>query len=473
MSKKNQKRQASQSNQMDAQMAQMAQMMKGMGMDMDMKDGQLPINNILNIAKQMTKNVDKSNVDLNSINNMVDQFTNMLGSQFDQNTQTQLKNLTKGALNSIVKDEPMPEDLIKDFEKQMALEEQNSKNSKNSHKTSKVILPGEEEIEQIENNEQIKEHHYHEKLAVEPSHDPRIEHKMHHDHDHDQDHDGNKYVVPSKKDNYESLDDDELADHFQPRTKDMIINLDVSMEELYNGREKKIAIKRERIRNGEIVNERKKIIVSIEPGMKDEQVIRYNKQASEKFGYDTGDIVIVLKQNGHPVYERVNDNLFVCKNISLFESYAAAIGQISLVIVGLDGRILKLNAKGLPLHENNGHRKIVGFGMPINHRHDDDDKEGHKHDHDCNKTHGDLYLRFNLMLPKELDVRVINGLKNYFPSINKDSIVENEEHEHDPESIVSVNLDELTEEDIKKLNEEEDEYSEEYSDDDESEYSYD
>jgi DnaJ-class molecular chaperone len=217
--------------------------------------------------------------------------------------------------------------------------------------------------------------------------------------------------VPVQEKNYEEIESDDEVDVFKPRTKDMEISIEVCLEDLYNGQEKKIAINRNRIhkdpktKKDSIVEERKKIVIPIEPGSRDEQKIIYNKQSSELPGYETGDIIINLKEVAHSFFEREKNNLFVVKKISLFESYAAAAGIINLTIRTLDNRFLILDAGSVPLHANDGLRKIRGEGMPVY-------KE--------NGLKGDLYIRFNLVLPEKIED--ISYLRNIFPAIDEDII---------------------------------------------------
>ena len=56
-------------------------------------------------------------------------------------------------------------------------------------------------------------------------------------------------------------------------------------------------------------------------GMFDEQVITFNKQADEKEGYETGDIIITLCCAEHDEFEREGNNLIIEKEISMYESY--------------------------------------------------------------------------------------------------------------------------------------------------------
>ena len=44
--------------------------------------------------------------------------------------------------------------------------------------------------------------------------------------------------------------------------------------------------------------------------MYDEQVITFNKQADEKEGYETGDIIITLSCSEHNKFTRDGNNLF-------------------------------------------------------------------------------------------------------------------------------------------------------------------
>jgi DnaJ family protein A protein 2 len=239
--------------------------------------------------------------------------------------------------------------------------------------------------------------------------------------------------------------------------------INVSLDEFYNGTEKKFKISRNRYKKDAkgrdvLVEETKKFVVPIEKGSRDEQVIRYNKQADEAPGHDTGDIVIVLKENGNNYFEREGDNLFVVKKISLYESYAAALGLINLTIKTLDNRILRLDANGICLHDQDGLRKIEGEGMPINKR---DVKNKNLL---MGREKGDLYVRFHLILPDKFDVTMVNKLKQLFPPVDSD-IIYNDGCKDGMDitdiknKIQACVLKEITEEDLENLNY--DEYSDE------------
>ena len=224
-----------------------------------------------------------------------------------------------------------------------------------------------------------------------------------------------KFKEPNVKKNFEELDEDDEADLFSPRTKDIDIEINVNLEDFHNGTKKKLAVRRKRLKkdkNGKVtqVEEKKKIVIPIEKGMRDGQVIRYNKEADEAQGYESGDIVITLYENAHSRFEREADNLFIMKDISLYEAFAASCGEdIEMTVRHLDDSIIKLKTDGNPLHVNDGIRKVVGEGMPKF------KQEGK----------GDLYVRFNLVLPDKFKQEDMEILKKLFPVCNEKMNLEN------------------------------------------------
>lgn len=234
---------------------------------------------------------------------------------------------------------------------------------------------------------------------------------------------------------YEELDDDEEVDELQPRTKDIILNLNITLEEFYKGVKKKLAVNRNRLHKnpntGELVSmkERKKISIPITPGMRDGQTLRFNKEGNEEIGYETGDIVVQLYEDAHPDFERDGDNLFYIKEISLYETFLSHLTQkTKLFIPHLDGTILQLEMeKPLTNITNSVVRKISGGGMPI-----------YKKD-----TYGDMFIRFVLQLPDSIDKQGLDTLKNLFPPLEQPS--------RKSKIVRTMKVEEISKEDIIKL----------------------
>ncbi len=283
--------------------------------------------------------------------------------------------------------------------------------------------------------------------------------------------------IPIKNTNIEVLDSDSDTDELQPRVRSIHYDLDVTLEDLYVGKTKKLAVNRKRLVKGttKLKEEKVKLEIPILQGMKDGQEIRFNYQGNEKPGYDTGDIVITLSASEHGTFQRSGNHLHIVKNISLYESYAAAKGDINVIIEHLNGSYMILEPDGKPLHENDGGRKIKGAGMPVLKK-----PKGES----VKQEFGDLYIRFNLILPEsfESDETALKIIEKMFPPLesNKDSTVFKDPKTKQvlkkgfdlsgASNVKKVYMSEVTPEDLEQLEyesdneeEEEDEESEEES----------
>ena len=190
-----------------------------------------------------------------------------------------------------------------------------------------------------------------------------------------------------------------IPDEILPKTRDICFDLNVDLVDFYTSKKKKINIKRKRIilvdGKQKVVEEKKKIIIPIEKGMKDEQQIRFHGEADQIPGYVPGDIVITLIENEHPTFQRDGDNLVIIKNVNLYQIY-----DYVFDITHLDSRIIRITKNPQDaLHLNDSLRKITGQGMPI---------------YKQENTFGDLFVRFNLVIPKSLEPSTLVKLKEIF-----------------------------------------------------------
>ena len=180
-----------------------------------------------------------------------------------------------------------------------------------------------------------------------------------------------------------------------PKTRDICFDLNVDLEDFYTGKKKKLNVKRKVILDGKVIEEKKKLVIPIEKGMKDEQQIKFEEEADQIPGYKQGDIVINLIENEHPFFQRDGDNLIIIKNVNLYEIY-----DLTFDIKHLDGRILRINKDPSDaLHLNESLRKIPGEGMPK---------------YKIPGEFGDLFIRFNIVIPKSLDPEKLVSLKTIF-----------------------------------------------------------
>lgn len=76
-------------------------------------------------------------------------------------------------------------------------------------------------------------------------------------------------------------------------------------------------------------------------GMKDGQAITFNSEGDQEPGLEPGDVVIVLDQKEHPVFQRQGSNLSMKMNIKLVE----ALCGFKKTIETLDNRMLIISTQ--------------------------------------------------------------------------------------------------------------------------------
>ena len=254
----------------------------------------------------------------------------------------------------------------------------------------------------------------------------------------------NKRKRENKRLQTEEGEDDEEQ---EMKTKDLVLELPVTLEDMHRGKNKKITVKRKRSYEQsdgtfKIVEERHQWIVEIDRGARNDTRIVFPNEADELPGFQKGDVVVILKEQEHPVYIRCLDDLMITRNISISELF-----YFDTVLKLLDGSSLRIQNSANDLLSDLGYiRKVAGKGMPV------------PSDPD---TYGDLFLQFNVV-PNCEDIPVKEELRKIFPPLN--------EVPDDSVDTVPVELEKLEDDDYYKLDLfEEDECSESNSSDDEEE----
>lgn len=181
--------------------------------------------------------------------------------------------------------------------------------------------------------------------------------------------------------------------------KDLRHSLNVKLVDVYKGKTKRISFTRKRIgEDGKTVKEKKEITIKILPGMQDGEVFRFEGEADQYPGNPPGDVVVTLNVIDHDVFDRREDDLFMSMDITLSEIF-----ELRRSFRHLDGRLVYIqNAQNDILQYGHWCRKIEGEGMPILHP-------------ENGKTHGDLYITFNALLPESLDPARVSVLRGIIP----------------------------------------------------------
>ncbi|XP_048829299.1 dnaJ homolog subfamily A member 4 [Brienomyrus brachyistius] len=114
--------------------------------------------------------------------------------------------------------------------------------------------------------------------------------------------------------------------------------------------------------NGQKVERKKKLLeVHIDKGMKDGQKITFYGEGDQEPGLEPGDVIIVLDQNEHPVFQRQHDNIIMKMEIKLVE----ALCGFKRTITTLDNRVLMISSPPGNVVKHNDIKCIQNEGMPI------------------------------------------------------------------------------------------------------------
>ena len=169
---------------------------------------------------------------------------------------------------------------------------------------------------------------------------------------------------------------------FSPRNRTVRYQLEVSLEDLYQGLTQSILI--------EQPNGRKKVQVHVPKGTASGETVVLSGEMDEFPDATPGDLVFILQQRPHATFTRKGHDLAMELTISLNE----AIGGVQREIVHLDGRRLVLRSARISQDtacwiQTGDVHVLKGEGMPKR---------------DSIGEHGDLYVQFRVEMPKSTSV---------------------------------------------------------------------
>lgn len=144
------------------------------------------------------------------------------------------------------------------------------------------------------------------------------------------------------------------------------------------------------------VRDRKILEVHVDPGMMDGQKIIFSGEGDQEPGQEAGDIVILLEEKEHDVFKRSRNDLIMRMQLELVESLCG----FQKVIRALDGRDLVITSPTGTVTKYGDLKCIPNEGMPI---------------HNDPFTHGKLIIQFFVNFPKTINLAVIPTLEQYLP----------------------------------------------------------
>jgi DnaJ-class molecular chaperone len=134
-----------------------------------------------------------------------------------------------------------------------------------------------------------------------------------------------------------------------------------------------------------VIEEKKPIVVHIEPGMENGDRITFQGCADEAPGADPGDLVVLLQQKEHDHFLRKHDDLLMMKRIPL----SAALLGAKFVLRHLDNRQLVVQSKPGEVIIPNSVKMIDHEGMPM---------RGNIY------TKGRLFVKFDVVFPMSREI---------------------------------------------------------------------
>ena len=151
--------------------------------------------------------------------------------------------------------------------------------------------------------------------------------------------------------------------------------------------------------NGQKVNQESKTLkISLDKGAPDGKRYTFEGESDEMPGYDPGDVIIEIRIKKHDLFERTGADLTMKADISLLE----ALTGFQLLINHLDGRKVLIKSKKGEIIKPGMIKTVKECGMPF-------------FDHPT--RFGNLYVKFNIKFPKSMKDAQKEAIKQLFPQI--------------------------------------------------------
>jgi DnaJ family protein B protein 13 len=178
----------------------------------------------------------------------------------------------------------------------------------------------------------------------------------------------------------------------EKKDRDINIDLECTLEELYNGCVKNIKYTKKKICEDFRTTQDQEVSfeVEIQKGYDKNTVLPFKEMGNDFPGEKSSDLVIHIKEKKHPYFKRVNkDDLIYMHEISL----AQALKGDPVKLTTLDNRKIAVSID--EIISPSTVKKVPGEGMPIY------QKEISVRDLTISK--GDLYIKFHIIFPEYID----------------------------------------------------------------------
>merc|ERR1711934_1194230 len=168
-----------------------------------------------------------------------------------------------------------------------------------------------------------------------------------------------------------------------------------------------------------VTRERKILEVSVDKGMEDGQKVTFSGEGDQEPGLEPGDIIIVLDEKAHALFKRNGQDLIMKMDISLTE----ALTGLKKAVKTLDDRTLVIQTVRGEVIKSGDLKMVRGEGMP-------------QYRNPFEK--GRLIIQFNVVFPPSLEPSVAEKLASILPPADEpilpDEVDEVDLNDFDPEA---------------------------------------
>merc|ERR1719340_80175 len=172
--------------------------------------------------------------------------------------------------------------------------------------------------------------------------------------------------------------------------------------------------------NGRKVNRERKILeVQVDKGMADGQKITFTSEGDQEPGLEAGDIIIVLDEKAHDTFKRSDQDLIMKMDISLTE----ALTGMKKTIKTLDDRTLVIQTVRGEVIKTGDVKQVQGEGMPY-------------YRNPFEK--GRLLIQFNVVFPANIEPSMAEALSKILPPVEEPMVPDDHDevdmNDYDPEN---------------------------------------
>jgi len=172
--------------------------------------------------------------------------------------------------------------------------------------------------------------------------------------------------------------------------------------------------------NGRKVNRERKILeVQVDKGMADGQKITFTSEGDQEPGLEPGDIIIVLDEKAHDTFKRSGQDLILKMNITLTE----ALTGMKKTIKSLDDRTLVIQTVRGEVIKTGDVKQVQGEGMPY-------------YRNPFEK--GRLLIQFNVVFPANIEPSMAEALSKILPPVEEPMVPDDHDevdmNDYDPDT---------------------------------------